>query len=603
MKCSKLRFASRLRVEDLESRLQPGSMITGSGYGWSLLADNLSVLGQESLQSQSLVSQTSEESGSAAQTTAPVDTHNDSLETAVVAATAARNESTAPAAPLGGPAAGLTTDLASLTGHANSVPLAAVAEPTVHPQMVPSTPAGSVAQSPVGLVTAPTAAAPVQNSSIVAPGPQPAMAPLAAPEKLDAQIAPVAPLQAGPTFQVTTQTSQNLEIRTGSAPAWASYLGDTGDDRINWVTLDPNIVAAQPVVVVGFSQNPADSTDTRGMVARFSTDGTQATVAFMDLGANTSVNFRGATVDPNDGAVYVAGQVTQNGLSADLVERVNPTLTGVDWALSHTPNISGISNSVKVDATGQNLYVTGGLDGATQVSQLTGLNNASPTILYDVGINFTAGPSVGNGVAPDSQGNADLAIQIQTQNAVPAQAQVNQTASALNWASGFSNSKGPNGSDNAIFVDSMDNVYITGGIGVSNPPLVDELISSFDSFGNQLNGVRISAQGGGQFQGFSIQTDAAGNVFTGITDAGTDLVGNMAFLEVDATFSSIVEYTGNAFGALDDQNRGLALDQTNGTLYLAGFTNSPDFNFTAGSFQSTFAGGPWDGVLIQYTVF
>jgi hypothetical protein len=63
-----------------------------------------------------------------------------------------------------------------------------------------------------------------------------------------------------------------------------------------------------------------------------------------------------------------------------------------------------------------------------------------------------------------------------------------------------------------------------------------------------------------------------------------------------------VEYNGTAFGALDDQNRGLVLDQTKGTLYLAGFTNSPDFNFTAGSFQSTFAGGPWDGVLIQYTV-
>jgi hypothetical protein len=233
------------------------------------------------------------------------------------------------------------------------------------------------------------------------------------------------------------------------------------------------------------------------------------------------------------------------------------------------------------------------------------LNNAQPTVVYDQGVDLGFGsPSVGNGVAPDSQGNTDLAIQIQGPNAVPAQAQLAPGGHVVNWATGYFSSQGPNGSNNAVFVDSTDNVYVTGGIGVSNPPLVDELIARFDSVGNQLQSVRISAQGGGQFQGFSIQTDAAGNVFTGITDAGTDLVGNMAFLEVAATsFRTIVEYTGNAGGANDDQNRGLVLDQTKGTLYLAGFTNSPDFNFTAGSFQSTFAGGPWDGVLIQYTVF
>jgi hypothetical protein len=31
----------------------------------------------------------------------------------------------------------------------------------------------------------------------------------------------------------------------------------------------------------------------------------------------------------------------------------------------------------------------------------------------------------------------------------------------------------------------------------------------------------------------------------------------------------------------------------------ATFTNSPDFNFTSGSFQSTYGGDPYDGVVIQ----
>jgi hypothetical protein len=584
-------------------------MITGSGYGWSLLADNLSIMNQGSLDAQSLVGQSSSESSKPTQTSAPVNTHSDNLQIAVIAAAAARSESSSlPGSTLSDDltAALTTADLskASLTGASNSVPLAAVAAPTVQQQSAPATPVGSVSQSPTG-VAAP--ATPIQNASTASAAPQPILAPLPAAEKLDSQLVSVAPLHTGPAFQVTTQSAQNPGVHAAATVAWASYLGFAGDDRILSVTLDPNNVAAQPVVVVGFSQNPSDSTDFRGLLARFSKTGTSATVLTLDLGANTRTELHSAAVDPNDGSIYVAGQITQNSATTDLIARINTTTTGVDWSQSHSATTSATGNSVKLDSTGQVLYVTGGIDGTTYATQYKGLNNSSPTVVYDQGINFTAGPSVGNGIAPDSQGNADLAIQLKaTPDAIPAVAQLNATATATNWGGGFSTSKGPNGTVNGVFVDGMDNVFITGGIGVSNPPLVDELIASFDSSGNQLNGVRISAQGGGQFLGYAIQTDAAGNVFTGITDAGTDLVGNMAFLEVDAGFASIVAYTGDAFGPLDDQNRGLALDQSNSTLYLAGFTNSPTFtdasgnNVTTGAFQSTYGGDPWDGVVIQY---
>src|SRR5437867_4170647 len=72
MKCSRLRpVARRPFVENLESRLQPGSMITGSGYGWSLLADNLLQLDAGATNSSSLVSQSSSESVRRTQTSAP----------------------------------------------------------------------------------------------------------------------------------------------------------------------------------------------------------------------------------------------------------------------------------------------------------------------------------------------------------------------------------------------------------------------------------------------------------------------------------------------------------------------------------------------------
>ena len=73
MKCSKARFPSRHPlVEHLESRLQPGSMVTGQGYGWSLLADNLLNLGPDSTNSQSLISQASSESSKPAKLSTPL---------------------------------------------------------------------------------------------------------------------------------------------------------------------------------------------------------------------------------------------------------------------------------------------------------------------------------------------------------------------------------------------------------------------------------------------------------------------------------------------------------------------------------------------------
>src|SRR5947209_4782471 len=88
MTCSKARVAFRPLVENLESRLQPGSLVLGQGYGWSLLAHDLSILQQGSLDSQRLISQSPSENSKPARTVIPADTHSDHQDTAVVRATA-----------------------------------------------------------------------------------------------------------------------------------------------------------------------------------------------------------------------------------------------------------------------------------------------------------------------------------------------------------------------------------------------------------------------------------------------------------------------------------------------------------------------------------
>jgi hypothetical protein len=424
-------------------------------------------------------------------------------------------------------------------------------------------------------------------------------------------------LQVGPHFQVTTHTVQSGLINTRSAPVWASYLGSTGDDRLLGIALDPSIDTTspnpQPIVAVGFTQNTSDSTDFEGLVARFSTDGTQATKAMLDPGTGNRLEIHSATVDPNDGSIYVNGQATINGTTSDTIARVHADLSVVDWQLSHTPNSEAHGTSVKLDSTGTNLYATGDVDGNTYVTQLTDLTTAQPTVVVDKSIVFNdpnGNPvtSTGNGITPDANGNVDLAGQVQTSpDTEPVVVQVDPTVSTINWGARYP-SMGPNGTMNGVYIDNASNtLYVTGGVGISNPPLVDEAIDALDSSGNEINTgfIRIYAQGGGQFLGYSVQTDASGNIFTGVTDEdanGETDGGNMAFVEVDPGFNNILQTHGDAFGSNDDQLRGMALDSTNSALYMAGYTNSPDFSNTTGSFQPTYGGDPFDGVVVAYNV-
>src|SRR5207245_2596312 len=116
MTCSKPRCVFRPVLENLESRLQPGSVVTGQGYGWSLLADNLSILEQGS--SHRLISQSSSESAKPALTSIPVDLHSDHQGIAVAKVMAARTDSLPTNKLLDNLADGLTNDdfgLLSLT--------------------------------------------------------------------------------------------------------------------------------------------------------------------------------------------------------------------------------------------------------------------------------------------------------------------------------------------------------------------------------------------------------------------------------------------------------------------------------------------------------
>jgi hypothetical protein len=681
MKCSKPRFAFRPLVENLESRLQPGSILTGQGYGWSLLADNLPILNQGSSDSSSLVSQSSSESSRLTPTSPSADVPHDNLNIAVASVAAVRSTSL----PINNVvdnrlSAGLTNQDpfgATQSEHPNSLLMAAAATPPVR-MPPPATPVGSVQQSPVGVAASAIPAAPVQMAAGAPSAPAASMKSAPADTSLNAPVTLHSrnDLQPITNLHSTTLTIHAGAINTNSQPIWASYADGSilygapaGDSRLLGVTLDPSVNSAtpnpQPVVAYGFTSSPNDPTDVAGFVARISLDGTAATVLALDAGGTgTRVEIHGAVVDPNDGSIYVAGQETKNGATTDLIEHISADLSTPLWAFGHNggfaPTETDHANGIALDSTGTNLYATGDTNDPTTgladvtLTQLTNLSSSTPIVATDpvsgqpqdiffafLDPSNNTVPNTGTGVAVDSAGNVDVALTIQgSANAFPALVQVNPSFSSPspNWAKAFgyntTSTNGPNATMTAVYVDSSDNVFATGGIntGLNDagfPTLDDVLIAGYSSAGVRIGAFAESygyspSQGTNlplQTIGYGIQTDPSGNIYVGVTASFADstgalLGGVMAFLQVDPTFSNIVnDFTtdpanGSVSGSNDDQLRGIVLDPSANALYMAGFTNSPDFgqnppdpaNYISGAFQQTFGAGPYDGAVVAYSI-
>jgi hypothetical protein len=158
-----------------------------------------------------------------------------------------------------------------------------------------------------------------------------------------------------------------------------------------------------------------------------------------------------------------------------------------------------------------------------------------------------------------------------------------------------------------ITVDAADNFYVTGAIGQGASPFTVLVVAKFDINLTPLYRVGWSVTDStgmrtADWIGRDIKIDSSGDAYMAtVVDSGGG--GNMLLFAVGPAGRTTVERQGDAYGANDDQNRGLALDTTNNLLYMVGFTNSPDFNFTSGSFQPTYGGDPYDGVVIQDQLF
>jgi hypothetical protein len=310
----------------------------------------------------------------------------------------------------------------------------------------------------------------------------------------------------------------------------------------------------------------------------------------------TAANSRSATVatlgslNPGDakgygialdtaGILLIVGTVTDgSGNTAGVVASVTPNLTTLNWSFG----FSGPSAVNGVTDVAGTVYFTGyGTDSSNQQDVLQGTTDEATGTNTSAFLHAFTGASSGNGIAVDANtGIVSIAAQV---NGDPALL-VGNLEFLL---------QGP-GSLNAVVMDAAGVVHAVGS--AEGPDgYQDLLIVTWD--GHQLNSRLYLAP-----PAYDLKVDAVGNTYLELTsDDGTGNYGSHAqlFLEFDPAWNLIEFGMGGFAGSGDDYGFGIATDGA-GNVYTVGKTDSPDF--PTNGFQTMYqAGDPFEGWIAYAT--
>lgn len=416
-------------------------------------------------------------------------------------------------------------------------------------------------------------------------------------------------------------------------PIYVSYLGTAdGPSAVYGVRANP--AGDGSVFVTGFLTDPNNGT-TDAYVGLINPNGAAITlVALTDI--NGAFNLQGNDVDVGqDGAIYVVGTAAAVGGagSQGFIARFTANLGAADWIISLTLNGQfDAFNGARIATDpnlGESLFVTGTFGDPNTgkadlaIVELSNLQ-ANPGLLQVGGGGFAfndpngaAANTIGNGISVDGNGTAFVAASYAyTDNS-------DQTAMVVAVPSGLAQAFGvylvfnaggagcTNGSFTSVDVDPHSNIaYLTGSIlntqqgnlhqslvvsAFSFDPVAQTFTSAYTNGGVPvggwlwtltLNGTQIDWYGTGNKVipgGGSQAVNSTGN--DPADPAGIVIlfrVGPNGDMSLDANLLN------PAFGSDDDRSTGLDIqpDPFGGNDYNAvGFTNSPDFSTTAGSFQ------------------
>jgi hypothetical protein len=418
---------------------------------------------------------------------------------------------------------------------------------------------------------------------------------------------------------------------------WISFFGHAGS-AVNKVAVTPD---GSGVLLAGTLQNANDPTINDAFVAELDSAGqnllNMATVGLDNLpGSQASAN--GLAVDGN-GNIYASGSVNVGGSTIAVAVKVDFAMpSGYDWlsalGFASAGGAGDVANSCQLDAAGATLYVAGtgdaspagGGPGALELSALTAATGAGTTYGYNYNdSNGNPMPVVGNDIAPTSTGGVDVAVQLQT--ATGNLASFGVASSAATGPSSFATivvqiaggvvvtqQAGPRASMNSIAVDSSNNIYVNGTGYFNDEGLSRDIVGFAASDGSGVHGRAWGVTFGG-VQGNWVGTGLVVNsdhtpVASGTVDDNSGTLGShgdvLIHTSADALIITDNTSFGNPapFGSNDDYGTGVAMGNTlfGAVYYQGGYTDSPDFNVTAGAYQTLYGGDPNCGWIAQISL-
>jgi hypothetical protein len=633
----------------LESRLQPGSILSGQGAGWSLWADNLSILDYRSGHSESLISETRSEAQKPGQPSTPAVVHRDPVAPSVSQVAVTQSEPlTVPSQQLVDP---FTPDwlndnlfLFAASSQPHAVPVSATESPITNTNLARSAPINAgPSQSPIGVAAPPV---PVQlNPNANSTGTGSVSAPVT-PTRLPT---PTATSIASSVHAANLhETRLNLQttpvfhgINTGmTTQNFSTFLGGPGEDGLTGVGVD----SAGNIYVSGYLEVSPGSIYV--FVASLDPTGSMLnwTVA-VNGGFGPRDEAHGIAVFDNGAGqvnVYVVGSVSNAPGSPVATDGFVVLLNGGDGSILNEADLGpGDAQSVTVDPINGDVFVAGtSIDpssGAKSIMTAAFDSTLDTPSLYTVSIPLQ--DANGNNVNSFVHGSQSIAIDSQDNvyiTGTMTSADGTDNSPVVVAYNGFNNQSlwqpvnfpnatyGGAGSGGAI-VNQASSLYVTGTLFDNN---------GGTTLNSDLLLARLNIADGSQYfirQWVVMDNGARDGDWTGngmvlngnnepiVTGAALDPTGSSSFpatngVDVHVTHFGAngnvtqlsTERPENTFGgsALDVGNA-VILDPTNsgsGSVLVVGTTQSSDFPTTTNAYQATYGGGLSDGFLASVQV-
>jgi len=418
-----------------------------------------------------------------------------------------------------------------------------------------------------------------------------------------------------PTSSTALQTTRSGSVSAfvtkldanGASIVYSTYLGGGSSASATGITVDGSGSA--------YVAGDTDSNDFPTTTGAFQTtlsgssntflvklDPTGSTLVYSTyLGGNEYDHAAGIAVD-SAGAAYVAG-FTGTGSSTfpTTPGSFQPTYTGVNWAAFVT----------KMNPAGSGLVYSTFLAGSFNTGA-AGIALDSTGAAYVTGFNLSAD-------FPTTPGAFKTTCN--TNQNDPFVTKLNPAGSGLVYSTCLAGTTNPypGGQGFGIAVDSNGSAYVAGSIGSPDFPTTPGAFQPafganylqgghYNAFVTKLNSTGSALTystylGGGTFDGaIGIAVDSSGLAYiTGGTHSSdfptTPGAFQMSLRGPSDAFETTLNPSGSALvystflgGSGNDSGAGIALD-SNGSAYLTGSTQSPDFPVTQGAFQTTFNEG------------